>query len=379
MSLTSVFWNRKTTLLKYILHENHGRRIAVVQNEFGEEIGLERAVTMGKGPQLVDVDEDGEKPSAIQEWLELPNGCVCCTAKENLVLALENLVTQRRNKFDYIFVETTGMADPGPLATVLWVDEELGSRIYLDAIVTLVDAKRVLHHIRGSTEDIPKDVPFQPRKLESMRQIALSDVVLINKTDLIENEEKRKEIETELKKINGLAKFFFTHRSRIDLSQIMEIKSFDGNKLSHEFSDIHTHEHQHEENSNENSGAKPHSDGVITVVLKSNLDVVDVDTVSRWFADLLWEKKIPIFRIKGELSVAGDERRHIVQGVYDNFEVLPTEWKWGDFLPTPTMDTKGGSKSDSTHTTRHCVLVLIGQSLDQQTLQESFIQTCISK
>lgn len=335
---------------------------------------------MGKA-KLVDVDESGETPSAIQEWLELPNGCICCTAKDNLVMALENLVTQRRAKFDYIFVETTGMADPGPLARILWVDEGLCSRIYLDAVVTLVDAKHILHHIHGSSEGLPND-SFQPRKLEALRQIALSDVVLINKMDLLEDDGQKKRIESELRHINGLAKFFFTERSRIDISQIMEIKSFDGNKLSsgmatvekeHEHDHDHGHEHKHE---------SPHSIGVNTVVIKIQKDVKSVDAVSDWFADLLWEKLLPIFRIKGELAVTGDERRHIVQGVYDNFEMQPTEWNWTDALPTPTMNTEGGTniERDAQATaTRRCVLVLIGQDLDQQSLYDSFVKSCIDQ
>lgn len=355
-----------------------------MQNEFGEEIGLERAVTMGKGPQLVDVDENGERPSAIQEWLELPNGCICCTAKDNLVMALENLVTQRRAKFDYIFVETTGMADPGPLAKILWVDEELGSRIYLDAVVTLVDAKHILHHLHGSSEGLPNE-SFQPRKTEAMRQIALSDVVLVNKLDLLENEEQRSRIETELRQINGLAKFFFTQRSRIDISEIMEIKSFDGNKLS---SGIASAEHEHEKHAHDHSekhsheAPRSHSEGVNTIVLKVPKDVKSPDCVTEWFADLLWEKKLPVFRIKGELAVQNDERRFIVQGVYDNFEIIPTEWNWTDALPTPTMNTGGGTdmqKDAKATASRRCVLVLIGQDLDQPSLLESFVNSCIAQ
>ena len=329
---------------------------------------------MGKGgPQLMDVSEGESKPAAVQEWLELPNGCICCTAKDNLILALENLVSERRAKFDYIFVETTGMADPGPLAKILWVDEGLGSRIYLDAVVTLVDAKHILHHLHGTSEGLPNE-SFQPRKLEALRQIALSDIVLVNKMDLVQDEEQRKRIETELRQINGLAKFFFTERSRIDISNIMEINSFDGNKLSSGMAEV---EKAHESHDHEPS----HSEGVNTIVLKVMGEVTSTEAVTKWFAELLWEAKLPIYRIKGELAVAGDDRRYIVQGVYDNFEIQPTEWKWNDVLPVPTFDTKGGSSSkiDPKATTKRCVLVMIGQDLGEKTLFESFSTSCFAQ
>lgn len=363
-------------MLNYILHEDHGHRIAVVQNEFGEEIGLERAVTIGKGPQLVEIDEKGvEKPSAVQEWLELPNGCICCTAKDNLVMALENLV-QRKDKFDYIFVETTGMADPGPLAKTLWVDEELGSSIYLDAVVTLVDAKLIRYHLHGDTTGIPND-SFQPRKLEAMRQIALADVILINKVDLVDENQQHK-IKSELDSINALSDKYFTNRSRIDLSLLMGIRSFDGNRLHESLSHIEDstshdhHEHKHDKH-------KSHANGVNTVVIKYEGDVKSIEDMTSWFADLLWEKKLPVYRIKGEVAVLNDERRYIVQGVYDNFEILPTEYLWTEALPAATMVIGKTSAKTATPSQRHNTLVLIGVDLDQDKLYTSFYDTCAVK
>jgi len=341
---------------------------------------------MGKGPQLVDIDEKGEeKPSAVQEWLELPNGCICCTAKDNLVMALENLVT-RRDRFDYIFVETTGMADPGPLAKTLWVDEELESSIYLDAIVTLVDAKLIRYHLHGDTTGLPND-SFQPRKLEAMRQIALADVILINKVDLVE-EQQQQAIKTELDNINALAQKYFTHRSRIDLSLLMGIRSFDGNKLHATLShmDAPTDEHPHHHGSDDESQHHPHPsphkshcDGVNTIVIKHNGDVESTEAVTSWFAELLWEKKVPVYRIKGEIAIANDERRYIVQGVYDNFEVVPTQYLWSETLPSATMVVGEKCETPSPPSQRRVTLVLIGVNLDQEELYTSFYHTCVVK
>ncbi|XP_074789283.1 zinc-regulated GTPase metalloprotein activator 1A-like isoform X8 [Athene noctua] len=130
----------KTTLLNYILTEQHNKRIAVILNEFGEGSALEKSLSISQGGEL------------YEEWLELRNGCLCCSVKDSGVKAIENLM-QRRGKFDYILLETTGLADPGAVASMFWVDSELGSDIYLDGIVSVVDAKHGLQHL---TEEKPE-------------------------------------------------------------------------------------------------------------------------------------------------------------------------------------------------------------------------------
>ncbi|TYH91123.1 hypothetical protein ES332_A13G095900v1 [Gossypium tomentosum] len=121
----------KSTLVNYILNAQHGKRIAVILNEFGEEIGVERAMI-----------NEGESGALVEEWVELANGCVCCTVKHSLVQALEQLV-QMKKKLDHILLETTGLANPAPLASVLWLDDQLESSVKLDSIVTVVDAKNL--------------------------------------------------------------------------------------------------------------------------------------------------------------------------------------------------------------------------------------------
>lgn len=174
----------KTTFLNYILTQNHGRKIAVIQNEFGEELGLERAFLMGK--------DEGK----VQEWMELPNGCICCTVRDELVLTLEKLI-EKRDRFDYIIIETTGMADPGPLATSLWLDEDLGSSIELDAIITIVDSKNLLYHLNDKKCD-------SETSNEAQKQIAFADLIIVNKTDLVTEHEVSSLIES-IESINPFA------------------------------------------------------------------------------------------------------------------------------------------------------------------------------
>jgi G3E family GTPase len=155
--LTGFLGAGKTTLINYILTASHGIRFAVIQNEFGEAVNLEGAMTIGKNAEKA------------QEWLELPNGCVCCTVKGELVMTLENLIKKKKPQIDYIVIETTGVADPGPLAASLWLDEALESCLLLDAIITVVDGKNF-------EKALNVFAPF-----EAQRQVAFADTILLNK------------------------------------------------------------------------------------------------------------------------------------------------------------------------------------------------------
>src|SRR5438876_9117696 len=150
--LTGFLGAGKTTLLNHILTAHHGKRIAVIENEFGE-VGVDQDLVIG----------------AEEEIFEMNNGCICCTVRGDLIRILGNLM-KRRDKFDYILVETTGMADPGPVAQTFFVDDEMQEKLKLDGIVTVVDARHVHQHF-GSDE--------------VKEQIAFADVILLNKTDLV--------------------------------------------------------------------------------------------------------------------------------------------------------------------------------------------------
>uniref|UniRef100_A0A3Q3K336 CobW/HypB/UreG nucleotide-binding domain-containing protein n=1 Tax=Monopterus albus TaxID=43700 RepID=A0A3Q3K336_MONAL len=153
----------KTTLLNYILTEQHNKRIAVILNEFGEGSALEKSLAVSQAGEL------------YEEWLELRNGCLCCSVKDNGLKAIENLM-EKKGKFDYILLETTGLADPGAVASMFWVDAELGSDIYLDVLFGF-------HFVQLTEEKADGAVS------EAVRQVALADLTIINKTDLVNEEE----------------------------------------------------------------------------------------------------------------------------------------------------------------------------------------------
>ncbi|EHA98877.1 COBW domain-containing protein 2 [Heterocephalus glaber] len=153
----------KTTLLNCILTEQHSKRIAVILNEFGEGSAVEKSLAVSQGGEL------------YEEWLELGNGCLCCSVKDSDLRAIENLM-QKKEKFDYILLETTGLANPGAVASIFWVDAELGSDIYLDGIITVVNSKYGLKHLAGEKPDGLTN--------EATRQVALADIIFINKEKL---------------------------------------------------------------------------------------------------------------------------------------------------------------------------------------------------
>ncbi|MBC7793142.1 MAG: GTP-binding protein [Clostridia bacterium] len=192
--LTGFLGSGKTTLLNRILTEQHGKRIAVIENEFGE-VGIDNAL-------VVNADE---------EVFEMNNGCICCTVRGDLIRILGNLM-RRRDKFDYILVETTGLADPAPVAQTFFVDHEMQESFRLDGIVTLVDAKHVWQHIDESSE--------------CKEQIAFADVLLLNKTDLVEPASLQK-LEMRVRSMNALAKIHHTEAAQIAIADILDIKSFE--------------------------------------------------------------------------------------------------------------------------------------------------------
>jgi G3E family GTPase len=191
--LTGFLGSGKTTLLNHILTANHGKRIAVIENEFGE-VGVDQDLVI----------------NAEEEIFEMNNGCICCTVRGDLIRILGNLM-KRRDKFDYILVETTGMADPGPVAQTFFVDDEMQAKTRLDGIVTLVDSKHVHEHWDSD---------------EVQEQIAFADVILLNKTDLVTPAELDA-LEAKIKGMNAAAKVFRTRNSSIDMDKVLNVGGFD--------------------------------------------------------------------------------------------------------------------------------------------------------
>lgn len=192
--LTGFLGSGKTTLLNRILSENHGKRIAVIENEFGE-IGVDNDLVIG----------------AEEEIFEMNNGCICCTVRGDLIRILGNLL-KRRDKFDHIMIETTGMADPGPVAQTFFMDDELRDSLNLDGVITLVDAKHVLLHIEDSDE--------------VKEQIAFADVILLNKVDLVSTMELD-QLEARIHAMNSAAKIYRTRDAAIDMDKVLNLGGFD--------------------------------------------------------------------------------------------------------------------------------------------------------
>ena len=192
--LTGFLGSGKTTLLNRILSENHGKRIAVIENEFGE-IGVDNDLVIG----------------AEEEIFEMNNGCICCTVRGDLIRILGNLM-KRRDRFDHIMIETTGMADPGPVAQTFFMDDELREQLSLDGVVTLVDAKHVLMHIEDSDE--------------VKEQIAFADVILLNKIDLVSSAELD-QLESRIHSMNAAAKIYRTQDAVIDMDRVLNLGGFD--------------------------------------------------------------------------------------------------------------------------------------------------------
>jgi len=192
--LTGFLGSGKTTLLNRILSENHGKRIAVIENEFGE-IGVDNDLVIG----------------AEEEIFEMNNGCICCTVRGDLIRILGNLM-KRRDRFDHIMIETTGMADPGPVAQTFFMDDELREQLSLDGVVTLVDAKHVLMHIEDSDE--------------VKEQIAFADVIMLNKIDLVSSAELD-QLESRIHSMNAAAKIYRTQDAVIDMDRVLNLGGFD--------------------------------------------------------------------------------------------------------------------------------------------------------
>ena len=315
--LTGFLGAGKTTLLNHLLTARHGRRIAVIENEFGE-LGVDNEL-------VIQADE---------EIFEMNNGCICCTVRGDLIRILGSLA-KRRDKFDYVLVETTGLADPGPVAQTFFVDEEVKAGYRLDGIITLVDAKHGWLHLDESRE-------FQ-------EQLAFADRILINKTDLVSPAEVDR-LERRIRGLNPFAPIVRVERAALDAGQVLDLRAFDLDAkldLDPDFLAVgsgHSHaEHTHDE--------------TVSSVGISEVRPVDGKRLNEWMGQLLQKKGQDIFRMKGILNVVNEPRRFVFHGVHMQFEgKLDREWK-GD-------------------QERRNTLVFIGRNLDRAELNAGF-QGCL--
>jgi G3E family GTPase len=308
--LTGYLGAGKTTLLNRILTEDHGRRYAVIVNEFGE-IGIDNDL-------IVDADE---------EVFEMNNGCVCCTVRGDLIRILSGLM-KRKGGFDAIIVETTGLADPGPVAQTFFVDEDVRARTRLDSVTTVVDAKHVLLRIADSKE--------------AREQIAFADQIVLNKTDLV-SEAELAQVESRLRRLNPLAPIHRAERSNVPLDAILGRGGFDLDRIievepqflhpahgeaGHVHDEHCNHDHNDHDHHDHGHGGHAHEDQDVRGVALSLETPLDGQKVTRWLNDVLQAQGPDILRAKGILDVKGEDRRLVFQAVHMIMEGdLQRAWK----------------------------------------------------
>ena len=295
--LTGYLGAGKTTLLNRILSEPHGKKYAVIVNEFGE-IGIDNDLVVG----------------ADEEVFEMNNGCICCTVRGDLVRILDGLMRQK-GKFDAIIVETTGLADPAPVAQTFFMDENVGRKTRLDAVVTVADAKWLNERL--------KDAP------EAKNQIAFADVILINKTDLVSADELS-DVEARIRGINPYAKLHKTERAKIPLDAVLGRNAFDLDRildlepafLEGDEHDHHDHDHEHgdhhhdDDHKHAHGGLKHYHDEEMQSIALRTDTPLDPDKFFPWVQDLVQKEGPNILRCKGILAFKDDDQRFVFQGVH---------------------------------------------------------------
>lgn len=318
--LTGFLGAGKTTLLNHILTEKHGHRIAVIENEFGE----------------IDVDSDLVLASE-EEIFQVVNGCICCVVdvRNDLVSTLQKLLA-RPEPFDHILVETSGLADPVPVAATFFMDNEVAKQVRLDGVVTLVDAVNVMPHL--------DDPALAEHDNQAVSQIVVADRILLNKVDMV-TQAQIAETERRIRTLNVSAPILQTVQARVDLSFILGLQSFESDALSMTDPDFllkdlesHAHEahvhacgpdcdHDHE-HSHDHAHRHDPSVGSVSFIFEIGRFVPDKLMAS--LKTLLELRGEDIFRIKGILAIAGDERRHVLQGVHHLLELKPSFPWWSE-------------------------------------------------
>lgn len=336
--LTGYLGAGKTTLLNRILSENHGKKYAVIVNEFGE-IGIDNDLIIG----------------ADEEVFEMNNGCVCCTVRGDLVRIIDGLM-KRKGKFDAIILETTGLADPAPVAQTFFVDEDVRAKTALDAVVTVADAKWLSNRL--------KDAP------EAKNQIAFADVIVLNKTDLVSKSELV-EVEARIRGINPYAKLHRTERCQVKLTDVLERGAFDLDRILEiepeflEADDHHHHDHGHHDHHDHghhhhaHGGLKHYHDEDMQSLSLHTSKPVDPMKFMPWLQDLVAKDGEKILRTKGIMAFQGDDERYVFQGVHMMLEG-DHQRKW---------------KADEARESR---LVFIGRELPEQDIRDGFERCIVS-
>jgi G3E family GTPase len=306
--LTGYLGAGKTTLLNRILTEQHGKRYAVIVNEFGE-IGIDNDLVVG----------------ADEEVFEMNNGCICCTVRGDLIRIIEGLM-KRKGKFDAIIVETTGLADPAPVAQTFFVDQDVAERAKLDAIVTVADAKWLSERL--------KDAP------EAKNQIAFADVILLNKVDLVGPEELD-EVEARIRAINPQARIHRTQNCAIPINEVLDRDAFDLDRIMEVEPDFLEEGHHHH-----------HDDEMKSFSFRAG--EVDPDKFMPWISELTQREGPNILRCKGIVAFPEEPKRFVFQGVHMILDGdLSREWR-----PDEARESR---------------VVFIGRDLNENAIRDGFM------
>ena len=320
--LTGFLGSGKTTLLNRILTAEHGHRVAVIVNEFGQ-VGIDHHLLL----------------SSNQEVVQMNNGCVCCTVRGDLVRSFFQLM-EHRNKFDTVVIETTGLAEPAPVAQSIYADERIRAQFTLAGVVTVVDAKYISMRLEESAE--------------ACEQISFADLILLNKTDL-SVPEQLDETERQIRLLNKVAKIYRTRNSELDLAVIFDMGGIDffprleGRSSEHDDHDDAHHGHDHHSHDHRRHN---HLRNIETVCIEQ-AGQLDALKVSIWFRSVIAELGDKILRMKGILNLKGDNDQFLLQGVHWDFEGRPGR-TW---------------RSDEERLNR---LVFIGRGLDRERISEGF-------
>ncbi len=307
--LTGYLGAGKTTLLNRVLTEEHGKKYAVVVNEFGEE-GIDNDLVIG----------------ADEEVFEMNNGCICCTVRGDLIRILSGLM-DRAEDFDGIIIETTGLADPGPVIQTFFVDDDLRGRVALDQVVTMVDSL----HFLGKVDE----------SHEAEEQVAFADLIVLNKTDLVDADQLAA-VRAKVSELNSQGRVVETQNAEVSIDEVLDKGAFDLSRiLEIEPGLLEEDPEDHE-----------HDDTVVSFSLTTD-QPLDAKVFSAWMRQTVKEQGTKIFRSKGILDFDGYDKRYVFQGVH-----MVMDSQWG-------LDWTAEEKRDSR-------LVFIGRGLDQKALTEGF-------
>jgi G3E family GTPase len=327
--LTGFLGSGKTTLLNHILAANHGKRIAVIENEFGE-VGIDDALVKGGADAMEE------------NIVEMNNGCICCTVRGDLIAGLKKLIKNSKKQgkpLDGVLIETTGLADPAPVAQTFFADDFVQKHMRLDGILTLVDAKHIIQHL---DDEKPEGV-----ENEAVEQIAFADRIMLNKCDLVDDEKELEEVERRIRAINAKVQIKRTINSEVDMSYILGIHGFSLDRIIDQDNNFLEDSHDHQ-----------HDPRVSSVGIDVPGEVVQ-QKLNVWISWLLKEKGTDLFRSKGVLAVQGMREKFVFQAIHMLF-ANSNEGAWG-----PDEE-------------RRCKMVFIGKNLNREELTSGFMK-CMAK